>query len=261
MTTGIVEPMALTATTLLGSNTDPILEAIIDRLRGLGHEIAVVPTPDLGEDMASAVEAVGGIDLVWACGLLTAEMVAAGCPLEITAAPVFPGAGSSDYHSVFVASPAIAGQLDGPLALEDLERLTFAVNELGSWSGYRAIPQEFTAIRGADGGRVAAAIDSNIMFSGTHVNSVVAVAEGRADIAAIDHSIWDWLIASGSTAASGLVVVDRTADWPAPPFSVSSSSPAYSSLTSALGSAEHWDIPGLDGIAEASVSDYQFMLT
>ena len=253
--------MALTATTLLGSNTDPILRAIVDRLGRVGPELEVVAAPDLGEDMASAVEAVRGIDLVWACGLLTAELVAVGCPLEITSAPIFPGAGSSVYHSVFVARPATAEQLDGPLEIEDLKCLTFAVNELGSWSGYRAILQEFTAIRGEDAERVAAAISSNIVFSGAHVNSVAAVADGRADIAAIDHSIWDWLIASGSDAASGLVVADRTSDWPAPPFSIRSTSPGYVGLASALAAARDWDIPGLDGIAAASVSDYRFMLT
>ena len=56
--------------------------------------------------------------------------------------------------------------------------------------------------------------------TGSHTASLRAVADGRADCAAIDHSIWDAEQRTGSAVTDRLRVIDRTTDWPAPPLLV-----------------------------------------
>lgn len=232
------------AATLLGPNTVDGLERIVDHLKRRGFDAAVAPPPDVSD-----ISEVGGragefdVDLLWACGLLTAELVAGGADLDVVAAPVFTGETSAVYHSVIIAR---AGARPAGRRL--------AINEYGSWSGYRALFHD-AACRADD--RWHPDLMNEIVVTGAHVESVAAVAAGRADVAAIDHSVWDWLVTDDHDAVVGLSVVDKTVDYPAPPLSIGRTVRSHdrARLVDAL-----LEFDGAPTLVPASIDDYRFML-
>lgn len=227
--------------TLLGPNT-------IDDLHRLGAHLtgrelpATVVEVDATASVSDALTE-GGIDVLWACGLLTAELVDDGAALDVVAAPVFRGETVAVYRSIIVTRAGDSSPV---------RRL--AVNEYGSWSGYRALYHDAT-VR-ADNRWHPDRMDE-IVVTGSHVASASAVVDGRADVAAIDHSVWNWLAAVDPDAVRDLVVSDRTVDCPAPPLSVGSTAPAGDRrvLIDALLAFE-----GPPLLLPASVDDYRFML-
>ncbi len=229
--------------TLLGPNTVDDLHRIGSRLRdrGFGAAIADVGT---GDDTVAARLTEHRIDVLWACGLLTAELVAGGFELDVVAAPVFDGETEPVYRSVIVTR----ADTTGPIG-------RLAVNEYGSWSGYRALFHDALA-RSHD--RWHPDRMDELVVTGAHVASVAAVAAGRADAAAIDHSVWDWLVSTDPGAVDGIVVVDRTVDCPAPPISLGPGVRAEerTAMTAAL-----LDLDGPPRLVGASIDDYRFMLT
>ncbi len=230
--------MGLTAATYLGENTVPILAAIAERL-GAGFD------PDRPRSSADArrdCSTAGGPDLMWACGRLTAQLVAEGVlDGDVVAAPVFAGQQAAVYHSVLLARPG------GPASLAAAAGARLAVNEAESWSGHHALLAHLAGL--------GLSIDqfSTVEWTGSHRASVAAVAEGRADMAAIDHTVWEHLGRSVE-----LVVIDRTRDWPAPPFTLrrGASSAARDRLL-AIGPG---DVAGLDGIEPVDIGHYQRLL-
>lgn len=183
-----------------------------------------------------------GVDLLWACGLLTAELVAAGVALDVVAAPVFSGETAAVYRSVIVTRRGGA---------TPVRRL--AVNEFGSWSGYRALVHD-AAVRADD--RWHPDRMDEVVVTGAHVASAAAVADGRADVAAIDHSVWNWLTANDPDAVEHLDVVDQTVDYPAPPLSVGPNVRAEDRgrMIDAL-----LVFQGPPSLVRASIDDYRFM--
>jgi len=103
----------------------------------------------------------------------------------------FEGGCGAQYQSAFVAREAA----------QTLEGARFAYNELGSLSGYLAPDQDLAK---GIGGTFASVIET-----GSHRASVAAVAEGRADVAAIDCRTWD-LAKRYEPYAKGLLVLDWT---------------------------------------------------
>ena len=218
---------------MLGPNTIEALDWIAAHLGRHGYDPEV-----------RAVDSADGVDLLWACGLLTAELVAAGVDLDVRAAPIFAGETDAVYRSVIIARRGAAPP-----------RRRLAVNEYGSWSGYRALFHDAVA-RSTD--RWHPNGMDEVVVTGAHVDSVAAVAHGRADVAAIDHSVWDWLVATDASAVENLVVVDQTVDTPAPPFSLGSAVPSEErmSLVDALSS-----FPGPPTIRPTTIEPYLFMVT
>lgn len=134
--------------------------------------------------------------------------------------PFLGGRGPS-YRSALVARPETAVAL-GLTAAEPvpatpgaslppglLEGRRFAVNERASLSGCLALDRDL----GADPCTLAA----ECVETGGHRTSVVAVAEGRADVAAIDCRSWD-LALRVEPAAGALVVIGWTAERPGLPY-------------------------------------------
>jgi hypothetical protein len=173
--------MTLRAATLLGDNTISILTEVVVQIQSAGLDIEFDPSQNVGQP-----------DLLFACGLLTAEMISRGETYQIFAAPLFPGESMPVYRSVMVGRPGV-----------------MAVNEFGSWSGWRAYLEH-------------AGRPEELMVSGSHRQSLDAILEGTADFAAIDSSIWNHELAH-DIRLKGLDVFAETIDWPAPPFSVSTS--------------------------------------
>ncbi|MEM9238418.1 MAG: PhnD/SsuA/transferrin family substrate-binding protein [Pseudomonadota bacterium] len=114
-----------------------------------------------------------------------------------------PGCGPGEYNSVFVA------RKDDPRNdLTDFEGAKFAVNEFGSQSGWAA-PIMYTRSQNVAFG--------GFLETGAHIASAEAVAEGRADIAALDGVSWRFLGAEG-TLSRKLKAIDITPPSPGLPY-------------------------------------------
>ena len=107
------------------------------------------------------------------------------------------------YYSVFVARAE-----DPRAAVQDYATARFAYNEALSQSGWAA-PQTWAAARGF--------AFSNPIQSGAHRASARAVAEGRADIAAVDALSWS-IMRQHDAFTDDLCVLARTEPTPALPY-------------------------------------------
>jgi ABC-type phosphate/phosphonate transport system substrate-binding protein len=150
------------------------------------------------------------------------------------------------YCSVFVARRD--DPRDDP---RDFAGAVLAYNEALSQSGWAA-PQGWAAERGFAFERV--------RRTGAHANSARAVAEGRADIAALDALSWR-LMARSDSFAQGLRVIGRTDPTPALPWITAGTrdpAPIRAALTAALAalSAEDRDTLGISGLVEIAPEAY-----
>jgi ABC-type phosphate/phosphonate transport system substrate-binding protein len=110
-----------------------------------------------------------------------------------------------DYCSVIVAKPG------GPTSIEEARGSIAAFNGRDSQSGHAAFVTTLAAA--ADGG----SYFSDVVESGTHRRSMQLVAEGAADVAAVD--VVSWLLANDvEPAASQLRVIASTACTPGLPL-------------------------------------------
>lgn len=114
-----------------------------------------------------------------------------------------PGCPPGRYNSVFVMRSG-----DGRIDPAEWPRLLLACNESGSQSGWAA-PQAHLLSFGGGFDRVT--------LTGSHRSSAIAVAEGGADIAAIDAQTWRMILRWDGFAAS-LKEVARTRPTPGLPF-------------------------------------------
>lgn len=114
-----------------------------------------------------------------------------------------PGAPAGHYYSVLVV------RADTPGTFEDFQGAVLVCNGDDSQSGWAA-PLTHAAERGMAFGR--------LLLCGAHRNSAVAVAEGRADIAAVDAVTWRLICAHLPDVAGRLRVVDKTAPTPGLPL-------------------------------------------
>lgn len=232
----------LRAVTLLAENTVGMLDDVCARLEpALGRDLVRVPVgePDVAESA----------DLVWGCGYLLRQLIDGDqLDAEIVAAPVFEGQERAVYHSVVVTGR------DGVGSIAEARAGRLAINEPVSWSGHHAL-LEHLGRSGMD-----ASLFESVVETGSHAASVDAVAAGIADLAAIDHTVWDWLVASGRVPAR-VRVIARTRDWPAPPFAVGGrlGREERSRLAGALLALPPGAVDGLAAIAPASRGDYATM--
>ncbi|MDH4119593.1 MAG: PhnD/SsuA/transferrin family substrate-binding protein [Acidimicrobiia bacterium] len=177
-----------------------------------------------------------GADLYWMCGLLTTQLIDSGrLTGRIVAAPVFPGRTEPVYHSVIVATSPLEAGLRGT---------TLAINEEGSWSGNHALRVHLGHHPGF----------ASVATTGSHEASIDLLLAGEADVAAIDDTVWSHRLARDPL-LERLFVVDRTRDWPAPPFTLDARVPPAmgDSLTSALVRAKPTGLIRIDGVSD---SDY-----
>lgn len=228
--------MGLTAATYLGENTVPILDALVPELAASG--IAITVDPAAGRDSADARARAADVDLVWMCGSLAMVLLDGGdLPHEVVAAPVFTGEVSPVYRSVFVA------RSDGPATIDDALGTTIGVNEPESWSGHHGLRRHLGDRWFADE-----------LATGSHRDSIAAVAAGYCAVAGIDVTIWRHACASEPDAVADLRVIDQTNDWPAPPFLVRRRAEGLASAILAS------TVNGLDRIVPASADSYRSLL-
>ncbi len=232
----------------LGANT---VSPATDLCRGLSSAAGVAVSFDPGLGWAERDRQIrdGSAGIVWACGLWTTELLDADrADLEIVAAPVFPGREGATYRSVVIAR---VGDVAVASSVAESRGLALAINGRDSWSGFHAL-----RVHLAEAGRRESPFD-RIVETGGHDASIEAVLDGRADVAAIDDTIWAERVATDRR-LDALRVVERTRAWPAPPFSVSRS--LDGEVRSAIVAALPEQRPmGLRRIVPASSADYDVM--
>lgn len=121
---------------------------------------------------------------------------------------------AGDYYSVFITCPDMAGEITAPRDLAPLmarNDAIIAVNSMISQSGYRVlgecVPSPLTVPRG------------RILTTGSHRESIRAVADGRAHVAAIDAASW-LLAQEHEPAVEKVAVAARSGDAPGLPLIV-----------------------------------------
>lgn len=162
------------------------------------------------------------------------------------------GAGPGRYCSILVARSA-----DGRRSLDEFRGTVAACNSETSQSGWAAL------IDALPDSETLAGFFGAVRFTGGHRESIRAVAEGAADIAAIDCVAWA-LAQRHEPAARDLKEVGRSPDYPSLPFITGNRRGADE--TRRIGEALRRavaDLPGparralrLTGIEEARPADY-----
>ncbi len=223
-------------TSLLAQNADEILAATCERL-----DASFEALQSWQDRLEAATQ--GHFDGVWVCGLLGMRMLRSG-DLDglVGAAPVFQGRNKPVYQSIVVARSG-----SGFASLADVAGSVLAVNDYGSWSGYGALVEHLeTHRRSID-------LFRSELETGSHAASIASVQDRRADVAAIDHTVWDWATARGDT--EGLVVIDRSSPWPAPPLITVNPEVAQRVVATNMDG-----VPGIERWVAADPEDYEVFL-
>ncbi|MDE0376161.1 MAG: PhnD/SsuA/transferrin family substrate-binding protein [bacterium] len=236
----------LRAATYLGDNTQPIMGDLVGHLSEMtGIEVVIDQTA--GRTTIEALRHAPTLDLVWMCGYPTVSLISAGrMSHAVVGAPVFAGHGGPVYHAVIVTHGS------GPQSLGAALETRLAVNELESWSGFLGLKAH---VERSFPGRWFA----DQVVAGSHRASLAALADGTCDVASVDVTVWEHALAERPEEVAGFRVIDRTVDWPAPPFSLSSKleTATRDSLTRALHALGPADIASLDGVVPAGLDLYE----
>ncbi len=236
----------LRAATYLGDNTLPIMGDLVGYLSEVTG-VEVVVDDEAGKTTVEALRHAPTLDLVWMCGYPTVWLISTGrMSHAIVAAPVFAGHGGPVYHAVIVTHetgpPSLAAALDARLA----------VNEVESWSGFLGLKAH---VERSFPGRWFA--DQTV--TGSHRASLGAIADRTCDVTSVDVTVWEHALVERPEEVAELRVIDRTVDWPAPPFSLSSrlETGTRDRLRDALHALGPADIASLEGVVPAELALYQ----
>ncbi len=237
---------SLKAASYLGDNTLTIMRDLAQYLSEMTG-IEVVIDHEAGRTTIEALRQAPTLDLVWMCGYPTASLISAGrMSHAIVGAPVFAGHGGPVYHAVIVTHKS------GPQSLGAALETRLAVNEVESWSGYLGLQAH---VERSFPGRWFA----DQAVTGSHRASLGTLADRTCDIASVDVTVWEHALAERPEEVAGLRVIDRTVDWPAPPFSLGSQlhPRVREKLTTALLAVGPSDVPPLDGVVPANSDVYR----
>jgi ABC-type phosphate/phosphonate transport system substrate-binding protein len=137
--------------------------------------------------------------------------------VQVVATPVYtaPGCEGPHYRSIFVVREDEAAR-----SLAELRGRIAAFNSTQSQSGYSAL-RSAVAPLARDG-----SFFSQVIETGGHIQSARAVAEGRADLAALDCVTYALLARHCPAAVAGLRVLDRSAAAPGLPYVTRADAPA-----------------------------------
>lgn len=193
--------MTIRITSLLSPASDYRVVAIVEGLSALGLESEFVDGS--WEDRFSTTKA-GDVDAVWVCGLLHAQLSSdGGWPVSAVAAPTMQ---DGDLQRPVYFGRIVVAEGSPFDRFDDLSGHRFAFNEESSLSGYRMMLDRLSAqSQGLD-------FFGQTIRSGSHVESLGMVRDGRAECAIIDSMVFDDL------APPGLRVVESVGPYPAPPL-------------------------------------------
>ena len=203
---------ALTLATCQADNTVPISRALADYLgQRLGVPVRYLDGADWRESYAAI--AAGEIDIGWICGRPYIDLLAAGAPLALLAAPVMAGArygGRPIYFSDVVVRRDSRFQ-----SFADLRGASWAYNERGSQSGYHVTLYHLARL--GEVGRYF----GRTFGSGGHARSLRMVLAGEVDASAIDSTVLEWELARAPELTARIRVIETLGPSPIPPLVVS----------------------------------------
>lgn len=203
---------ALTLATCQADNTVPISRALAGYLgERLGRPVRFLDGYDWRTAYADI--AAGRIDIGWICGRPYVELLAAGAPISLLAAPAMAGArygGRPIYFSDVVVRRDSRFQ-----SFADLRGASWATNEPGSQSGYHVTRYHLARLgeMGRYFGRTVA--------SGGHVRSLQMVLAGEIDASAIDSTVLEWELGRAPELGERIRVIETLGPSPIPPLVVS----------------------------------------
>lgn len=212
-TTPTRKPTTLQFGAYLGDNTVEIATKLTPYLTD-ALDVEVIFDDAADRASTSAITKAARYDILWVCSVLAAKFQLRTPELDvaIAAAPMFSG-DAPTYHSVIVGSRGLSDSIgDRDLTSVGPEAVV-AINEHESWSGYLG----FKRFRE----RQQLAWFHNEIITGSHYESLHAVADGSADVAAIDFTIYEYLARREPELVGSVEVVGETDRWPSPPFLIS----------------------------------------
>lgn len=169
--------------------------------------------------------------------------------VTLVGAPVhrLPDTSPGQYHSVIVARAGERRALPDLLA-SGIAAINDPLSQSG-WDALRALAERLGAT------------PTRAVWTGAHVASAAAVAEGAADIAALDAVTWDQIARFDTPLARRLVILHRTPPTPALPFITAKAdlaAPLFRALAAAIAALDRMDRDALNlhGIVAAQVSTY-----
>jgi ABC-type phosphate/phosphonate transport system substrate-binding protein len=159
--------------------------------------------------------------------------------VSVVGTPIYSAEGciGPTYSSLLVTRRELT-----PCSLRDFRTATAAINSTNSLSGYTALMAAAASVLDQDqedhGGKAAAGAPQRVFFSdlvatGGHQSSIQYVADGRADVAAIDCVTFAILQRHRPELLDNIAVFGRTPQLPGLPVICSLNSPYLSSLRSA----------------------------
>jgi ABC-type phosphate/phosphonate transport system substrate-binding protein len=236
--------------------TDALWQAVAERLRRAG----VTDVPDfLSHDLTHHESwAQPHLMLGQSCGF--PAMTDFADQLRIVAAAIYNAPGCADAtHCSFIVVPAASSARE----LKDLRGSRFALNAWDSNTGMNLPRLAFAPF--AESGRFFSAI----VVTGSHAASLASLAEGRADIAAIDCVSHALLLRLRPELGAATRILARTQSGPSLPFVTARGNSEdldgmlRSALTDALADpalAATREALLLDGIVAASAADYDILV-
>ena len=248
----------ITLTSCLGENTYPIAEQLAAYLTEQ-TDLRVVFDRNIPWLEASQKLAAGEIQMGWICGMLYTLQQDQQARYQVLAKPIFAGHSEPLYFSYLVVRRDSAIQ-----AIADLQGKRLVINDQDSYSGNHALWAHWAKLEHAPK-------FASVLESGAHSNSLRMVANGEADVAAIDCTVFDyWLQADKPEmreALSQLHTIEQINPAPTPPLVMHQSVDAATTKTirqallalNQSAGLEQCKQAGLNGLVGASDQDYDFM--
>lgn len=161
---------------------------------------------------AYAAIANGQIDIGWICGRPYVQLLAAGAPIQLLAAPVM--AGQRYEGRAIYFSDVVVARESHYRRFEDLRGASWAYNEPGSQSGYHITRYHLAQL--GESGR----FFGRVVGSGGHVRSLDMIQAGQIDASAIDSTVLEWQMAHNPGLSARIRVIDTLGPSPIPPLVV-----------------------------------------
>jgi ABC-type phosphate/phosphonate transport system substrate-binding protein len=199
--------MALELITGLGENTHAICEAIARQLSAELGETVTWNNASTWDELQARLQR-GDVQMGWICGLLYTVLKPV-VNYQALCAPLF----DTQTQPIYFANLIVHRDS----AIHDWEGLRGArwvINETSSYSGYHGLLAHLA--------RHGESLHyfSQVVASGTHAHSAQWVADGRADVASLDHSVYDYLLVHQPHLMEQVRVIQRLALHTAPPWIV-----------------------------------------
>lgn len=210
-------PHELRLTSCLATNTEHVGRAMVNYI-GERLQMAVEFVDHISWQERERRLDQGRIQVGWICGLLYVWKAAQPKQsIELLVAPVM---GHKRYRNRPIYYSDMIVRRDSRLRnFEELQGANWAYNEPRSYSGYLLVRHHLASL-GESKDFFGRSIES-----GSHLNSLRMVIEGRADASAIDSTLLDFLLQRYPVLNSQIRIVETLGPSPIPPWIVSRSLP------------------------------------